>query len=140
MNNYIISDIDEFTDHARVIVYTNFGAEYSKDGTIIESISPVEQSELDSVLTHQECKIIVQSMAKKQRHKKTHRERFIINEKIFTEIIESINSRLVSNILAGLIKKGLVDSTYDPELNDFVFWVKNDENSQDNQKPKTSSD
>jgi hypothetical protein len=131
MNNYIINDIDQFTDHARVMVYTNFNGEYSKDDTIIESISPIEQSELDRVLTHQECKIIVQSIAKKQRHKKTQKERFVINEKKFTEIIESINSRLVSNILADLIKKGIIDSTYDPELNDFVFWTVDPKSSED---------
>ena len=44
-----------------------------------------------------------------------------------------MNSRMISNLLNGLVSKGLVESSYDSELNDFVFWIK-DENKE---KPET---
>ena len=34
-----------------------------------------------------------------------------------------MNARLVSNILSSLASKGLIESAYDPEINDFVFWT-----------------
>lgn len=141
MNNYIINDIDEFTDQARMIVYANFGKDDSSDEDVIDNreMTTEEKAEMDAVLTHNECRSIVYSFAKKQVNKKTKVERFIINEKIFSDIIESINSRLVSNILSGLIKKGLIESAYDDKLNDFVFWVKEDENTKNHKKSDPDS-
>ena len=41
---------------------------------------------------------------------------------------------MISNILSGLVNKGLVDTAYDSQSNDFVFWVKED----DTKKPETN--
>ena len=40
---------------------------------------------------------------------------------------------MTSNIVNGLVQKGLIETAFDSEANDFIFWIKEDEN----QKPKT---
>jgi len=42
-----------------------------------------------------------------------------------------MNGRLVSNMLTSLVSKGLIESAYDEQINDFVFWIK------DNESPET---
>ncbi len=49
--------------------------------------------------------------------------------KNFYSIIEDFNARLVSNLLQQLVAKGLIESSYDEEENDFIFWVADDKNT-----------
>ena len=42
---------------------------------------------------------------------------------------------MTSNILNGLVNKGIVETAYDDETNDFVFWIKNE-----NKKEKRKTD
>lgn len=139
--NFIINDLEEFVESARRVVFNGFGkaaAETPDDFTeLIYDLSPEEETELDSVLSQSESKLIVQPLLKKQTNKQKNKVRYLINEQIFGEIIESLNARLVSNILSELSKKGMIESAYDDDINDFVFWVKEDENKKDNQKPET---
>ena len=125
--NYIIDNLDEFTDSARRLVYNGFGKGAVEDPDefteLVTKISPDEEQELNKILTHDEALIIVKSMAKQQKHKYEDKSRYLIDEKIFSEIIEAMNARLVSNILSSLASKGLIESAYDPEINDFVFWT-----------------
>jgi hypothetical protein len=99
----------------------------SSDNPFLFQLSPVEEKELDTILSLNEAKTIVMSLAKEQRHKKTNNKRYLIDDKIFISILEGLNSRLVSNILANLTKRGLIESAYDSSLDDFVFWVKNED-------------
>lgn len=136
---FIINDLDEFTDKARAIVYNNFGSwdEHDSDMDIlIDDVAEAEKEEFDKILTHQECLVIVKQLVKKQRSKKTNDIRYVLDEQLFAAIVEEMNDRMVSNILNGLVKKGLVESAFDSETNDFVFWVKDDENSE-KEKPET---
>ena len=55
----------------------------------------------------------------------------------FDEILIQLNQRMVSNIVRGLVKKGVVDSAFDSERNDFIFWVKDKENFTDEEMPET---
>lgn len=133
--NYIIDNLDEFTDSARRLVYNGFGKGAVEDPDefteLVTKISPDEEQELNKILTHDEALIIVKSMAKEQKHKYEDKSRYLIDEKIFSEIIEAMNARLVSNILTNLANKGMIESAYDSDINDFVFWVK------DNEPPET---
>ena len=126
-SNYIIDNLDNFTDSARRLVYNGFGKGSVEDPDefteLVTKISPDEEQELNKILTHDEALIIVKSMAKEQKHKYEDKSRYLIDEKIFSEIIEAMNARLVSNILSSLASKGLIESAYDPEINDFVFWT-----------------
>lgn len=133
--NYIIDNLDEFTDSARRLVYNGFGKGAVEDPDefteLVTKISPEEEQELNKILTHDEALIIVKSMAKEQKHKYEDKSRYLIDEKIFSQIIEAMNARLVSNILTSLANKGMIESAYDSDINDFVFWVK------DNEPPET---
>lgn len=125
---FVIKNIEEFTNKARAIVYNSFcrweNESYVDD--IIDSVKHSEQSDLDKVLSHQESLVIIKQIIKKQKNKTTSKIRYILNETLFAKIVEELNTRMVSNILNELVKKGLIESAYDTESNDFVFWVKDD--------------
>ncbi len=139
MPKYEIKNLEEFTESARRVVFAGFGksVEETKDDftDMLEALSDEEEHEMNEVLSQQESLLIVESIAKTQTNKKTKKTRYVVNEKIFNDILEALNARLVSNILSNLTKKGLIESAYDDKLNDFVFWIKEDENDK---KPKTS--
>lgn len=128
---YIINDLDEFTDKVRAIVFNNFGVWQDKSDLdmLIDDVKKEDQQELDQILPHQESLLIVKDAVKKQTNRKTKKVRYTLSEKLFVDVIEKLNSRMVSNVLNSLVQKGLVDSAYDSESNDFVFWVK-DNNKQ----------
>jgi hypothetical protein len=42
------------------------------------------------------------------------------------EMIESFNSRMISNMLNHLVNRGLLETAYDADSNDFVFWIKDE--------------
>jgi hypothetical protein len=134
---FIISDISDFTDRVRTIVYTNFGEWRGSSNTFaIREISLKEQEEFNKVLSHNESLIIVKSLVKKQKNKKRDKIRYVLDDKIFAKIVYDLNSRMVSNILNSLVQKNLVESAFDEESNDFIFWVKNT-NEENLEKPET---
>lgn len=129
-NRFIIDDLDQFVDGVRRVVFFGFGKKTEEIDNDLENIivelGPEEEDEMNNVLGHQESKIIVKSLVKKQTNKVTKQNRYILDEVIFSEIVESLNARLVSNILVQLTQKGLVESAYDEKLDDFIFWIKDD--------------
>jgi DNA-binding HxlR family transcriptional regulator len=135
---FVISDLDDFTDKARAIVYNNFGVWNNPDNidVIIDDVIENEKEEFNKVLSHQESVIIVKELVKRQKNKKTQEIRYALNDTIFAEIVHSLNDRMVSNIINGLVQKGLIETAFDDESNDFVFWVKNDQ-EKEIEKPET---
>lgn len=129
-NNYIIDNLEEFAESSRRFVFLYFGENKpeieSKQDMFISSLTSEEEEELNNILPLNEAKNIVKSIAKIQKHKISKEERYIINDKIFIDILEALNMRLVSNILISLSNRGMIESAYDNTLDDFVFWVKND--------------
>ena len=129
--NYIIDDLEEFTKSARKLVFNGFDKSIGDDPDeftkLITEISQDDLEEMDQILTQQESLVIVKSLAKEQKHKITNESRYLIDEKIFSQIIEEMNGRLVSNMLSSLASKGMIESAYDEQINDFVFWIKDDE-------------
>ncbi|NBX73959.1 MAG: hypothetical protein EBQ89_06635 [Alphaproteobacteria bacterium] len=129
--NYIIDDLEEFTRSARKLVFNGFDKSIGDDPDeftkLITEISQDDLEEMDQILTQQESLVIVKSLAKEQKHKITNESRYLIDEKIFSQIIEEMNGRLVSNMLSSLASKGMIESAYDEQINDFVFWIKDDE-------------
>jgi hypothetical protein len=128
---FVINDLDEFTDKARNIVYNNFGLSDDEDkseiDSIIDTIEDNDKKELDKVLSHNESLAIIKASIKKEKNRRTKKIRYILNDIIFADIIYSLNDRMVSNIIGSLVKKGLVESAFDNEKNDFIFWVKEDD-------------
>jgi hypothetical protein len=135
---FIIKDLDDFTSKVRAIVYNNFGDwEGKEQEDLIEIVREEEKEDFDKVLSPQESLIIVKNLVRKQTNKKTNKSRYILNDKIFAKIIQDLNSRMVSNILNSLVQKGLVESAFDENSNDFIFWVKDNENKENFEKPET---
>ena len=134
---FIVPDLSEFTDKARSIVYNNFGVWNNKTDMdiLIDDVAQNEKAEFDKVLSHQESLVIVEENLKRERNKITKKIRYILNDDIFAEIVYKLNDRMVSNIISGLVQKGLVETAFDEEANDFVFWVKNDQ--EEKEKPET---
>lgn len=130
MNNnedeiFIVRDLDGFIDSARILVFNNFGKSNQESSEIDYQIDNSEKPELDKVLSFDESAVICKQILKKQINKKNKNVRYLVNDNIFLLIIQSLNDRMVSNILNSLVNKGLVESAYDSESNDFVFWIKN---------------
>lgn len=139
---YIVSSIEDFVETARKLVFNSFGKSSKENEESIEedliTISPKDQEEFNSVLTQDESLVIAKNMLKKQVNRKTKETRYMINDKLMMEIIESLNDRMVSNILNSLVNKGVLESAYDSESNDFVFWIKdNDETQEKNKNTET---
>jgi len=124
--HYTITNLEKFVESTRVLVFDAFGK--TDDHNLSEltlnltELKPEEQVEIDSVLSQQEGLIIARDFIReKTRNKKTI---YIISEKKYMAMIESFNERLVSNMLKNLTQSGLLESAYDSELNDFIFWIK----------------
>lgn len=126
---FIINNIEDFTNKARSIVYNNFGKwedDKSEIDSLIDSVKEEEKEDLEKVLSYNESLLIVKELLKKQRNIKTNSIRYSLDDQIFLTIIEKLNDRMVSNILNALANKGLIESSYDCEKNDFVFWIKDE--------------
>ena len=124
--HYTITNLEKFVESTRVLVFDAFGKTDNHDpGELtmnLTELKPEEQVEIDSVLSQQEGLIIARDFIReKTRNKKTI---YIISEKKYMAMIESFNERLVSNMLKNLTQSGLLESAYDSELNDFIFWIK----------------
>jgi hypothetical protein len=133
---YVVPDLELFTDKARAIVYNNFGIWQDKDelDILIDDIKDQDKEEFNKVLSHQESLVIIKELIKKQKNRKTKQIRYTVSDNIFADIIYKLNDRMVSNIVNGLVQRGLVESAFDSDANDFVFWIKD---TQEEEKPET---
>ena len=125
-DSYIIKDFDAFIEATRVLVFNTFSEQ--KNNVLDHNISNLhekEVDELDNVLSQSECILIAEDFITKQTNKKTKEKRYIITDSNYMSMVEAFNSRMVSNILSNLVNKGIIDSAYDEDKNDFVFWIKN---------------
>jgi hypothetical protein len=137
---FIVEDLSKLVEATRVLVFDNFGKtnEEGEDDLsfLMADLGPDEIDELNDVLTQEECLIIAQNFVKPQVNKRTKKIRYIMTNTEFMEMVESFNSRMISNLLNSLVNKGVLETAYDEKCNDFIFWVKN-ENETDSQKPET---
>lgn len=136
---FIIDDIEKFVESTRVLVFDAFGNENKKStddlALLLSDLEDSEIEELEETISQAECLVIAKNYLQKQYNKKSKEERYVISTNKYMEMIESINARMVSNMLTHLASKGLIESAYDTEANDFIFWVKDAKN--ENQKPET---
>ena len=122
-----IINLDKLVNFSRQVVFYNFSAD--NDETDDEFISKVkniktdEKKELDELLPFQESKLIFKECVKKQINRKTKQTRYVISESDYDKVLIELNSRMVSNIIRSLVKKGLVETAFDDDKNDFILWV-----------------
>lgn len=126
---FIIKDLKEFINASRRLVFQNFGSKSDDDFDIehmLTDMSLDDETEMDNVLSYNEAFTIAKSFIKRQINKKTKEHRYILNEDVYMSIITALNDRMISNILNNLVNKGLIETAYDDQSNDFVFWVKDE--------------
>lgn len=139
---YVINNLPQFVDTVRAFVFNSFNTGTDDDDKdpldeAFAEIKPEEREEFDEVLSHEESMIIVKHLLKRQFNKKTKKERYAMSDDIFLTIVESLNDRMISNILNKLVNKGMLETAFDSESNDFVFWVKKDEQNKNEETPET---
>jgi hypothetical protein len=130
---YAIEDMDRFVEASRVLVYSNFGPnknDISVENSSIDQLSEEEQEEIKNCLTQSEAVSILQQFIKKRKNKTTRKTEYCVTENSYLNYLESLGSRMVSNMLNNLTNAGLLESAFDSETNDFVFWVKENNNEE----------
>ena len=130
---FIVKDFEGFIEATRALVFNSFGSENTSDNqnNFIMSITDKDKQELDNVLSYDESFSIVVGFLKKEKNRTTSKIRYLVNDDVYMNIIYALNDRMTSNILNNLVNKGLVETAYDSESNDFIFWIKNDEEKKD---------
>jgi len=136
--SFVIKDIDYFTNYSRRIIFDSYGQKSEENSdtvktdlidNAIDNLSQKDKEELDKILSYEEALNIVKSIAKVQTHKTTKEKRYVITDESYMEILQSLGDRMTSNILNGLVNRGIVDTAYDSDIDDFVFWVKDKDNN-----------
>ena len=131
---FLIKDFEGFVNHARGLVFKVFGESVGAEdidedmSTIYHSLSKLDLEEMDRTLPLEECLLISKQHIKIKTNKKTKETEYYINDNILFRLLESFNTRMVSNILNKLTNDGLLESAFDEEKNDFIFWIKDDKN------------
>lgn len=128
---YNITDIDLFIEATRVLVYTAFGDSKTNIEQIalsINDLTEAEKQEIEYCLSSQETLAIAKEYLKKTNKNKLYK----ISDKAYMNMLDSLHTRLVSNLLHKLSNDGILDSAFDEELNDFVFWTKDEDSTTDN--------
>lgn len=121
---YVVKDINKFVNETRRIVFGAFG-ETSEEidlDDFINQLSDTDIEELDRTLSHEECMAILHDKVTPKENYKGELK-YIISEEQFGELIEDFNSRLVSNLLNELVSKGLLETGWSDEDQDFIFWL-----------------
>lgn len=120
---FTVSDVEGFVNSTRAMVFANYGPKDSEKD-FVDDILPSDQQELDTILPYDQSFLIIKELVRVQTNKKTKEKRFIVNDQIFIDILNALADRMTSNLLNSLVNKGLIETAYDEEKNDFVFWTK----------------
>jgi hypothetical protein len=125
-----IVNLEKLVNFTRRLIFYNFD-EYQEEMTnedFLQKVSKIETKdiqEIENVLPFIECENIFKELLKRKVNKKTKKVKYFMRESDYEEVLSMLNQRMISNIVQSLVKKGALDSAYDSEKNDFVFWVKN---------------
>lgn len=136
---YVINNLEVFINTTRAIVFNSFGKEKtgSWDEIGLHNIVKEEQDEFDKILSYDESILIAQEILRQQTNKHTLDTRYLVNDKTYNKFLSALNERMIGNLLNNLVNKGLVETAFDTESNDFIFWAVDKD---DNKKPKTNRD
>lgn len=128
MEWYIIPDLDKFAQATRVMIYNMWGENVEEISQSIdisnntlydyENLEPEKQQELDHLISLAEAVNIIKEYATITSKGETK-----LTEERYEKVVESMNERLVSNMVMKLAKDGYLEIAFSEEENDFVFWV-----------------
>ena len=75
-DEFIVKDIEYFVNYSRVLLFNLFGKDNNSEidnvNKDITDLSEEEKKELDTILSYDESLVIIQSIAKEQKHKITN--------------------------------------------------------------------
>ena len=127
---FIIEDLEKFIESTRVLVFDKFGktneTQLDELTVAISQLTEQEVLEMNECLSQAESLVISKDFIKKEKNKKNKSIRLIVSNIEYFNLIEALNSRMVSNILNALVNKNLLEVEYDSKINDFIFWPKED--------------
>lgn len=130
-----IVNLPKLIEFSRKLIYSNFdGTNDSLTDqdflTKVEKLhlSEDENKELEQLLPLKECEIIFYDFIRIENNQ-GKREMFM-EEGSFDIILVQLNSRMISNIVQNLVKQGHLETAFDNEKNDFVFWVSRDDDNE----------
>ena len=118
---YVIKDLDQFAVYIRKISLHKFSEtnKVADDEFSSSFLKEKENINDDEIISIKEVENIIFSLAREN-----NEEELLLNNKILHNIIEAINERIVTNLLNILANKDIVESAFDEKINDFVFWIK----------------
>ena len=128
-----VVNIDKLTDFTRRVIFHNFNTDnnHLSDDDFFDKVKNMpsleDSKEMDQLLPFEEVRLILQGFVKKRKNRKTHVVKMFMKEKDYDKILEEFNQRMISNIVQGMVSKGILDMAFDNEKNDFVFWIKKED-------------
>ena len=123
---YVIQDSTEFINQIRRLIFAGFGLKDLSEDELQSLISEINEEEMNKTISLEECKLIASEYF--QTKKIRRKIKYILTEENFSNLVEAINARLVSNLLTELVDSGDLESAWDSEANDFIFWVNDKKN------------
>jgi len=132
-----ISNSKKLIDFSRKLVYYNFDDETAlmDDETFLDKIDNIQNDydpEMDVLLPFEECEIIFSSFTF------LDDKLLYITDDDYDTFLMQMNRRMISNIVQGLVKKGVLHTAFDNEKNDFIFWVKTEEEMEADEDPEAN--
>ena len=132
-----ISNSTKLINFSRKLVYYNFDDETAlmDDETFLDKIDNIQNDydpEMDVLLPFDECEIIFSSFTF------LDDKLLYITDDDYDTFLMQMNRRMISNIVQGLVKKGVLHTAFDNEKNDFIFWVKTEEEMESDEDPEAN--
>lgn len=118
---YTMRNPDEFINQIRRLVFAGFGIKDLGEDELQTLIQNIDEEEMNRTISFEECKVIAMEYLEPKKIRR--RVKYFLTEENFTNLVEAINSRLVSNLITELVDDGQLESAWDSEANDFIFWV-----------------
>lgn len=118
---YTMRNPDEFINQIRRLVFAGFGIKDLGEDELQTLIQNIDEEEMNRTISFEECKLIAMEYLEPKKIRR--RVKYFLTEENFTNLVEAINSRLVSNLITELVDDGQLESAWDSEANDFIFWV-----------------
>ena len=125
-----VVNVTKLLNFSRKLVFYNFDSTYSSldDEEFILKVQEIklsEEPEVDKLLPYKESLLMFNEHLPREKRKNSAKGYTIyIKDKDYDLFLEQLCERMVSNIIQSLVKKGLVETAFDNEKNDFIFWVK----------------
>ena len=111
-NVYSITDLDGYVSHIRDAVAQSFKSDYTEN--------------LDNYISLEQIKQIVSGYSLGLDENNDH----LINEEVFNDIFDDVREFFYGVGLAKLAANDLIECAWDNNLNEMVFWIKNNDTEQ----------